>query len=142
MARLELTERGRSAEDAAMPRIAALCLGPEADRLYSLGLAGGRIESWDLTGGGIEADQAEDLGGAAQPGASPGLALLDLDGDAVLFSAETGTPRLYDLGGNGAIGAGRALSVPSWRAAPLDPEVVALPSGGQMVYAGLSDRPG
>ena len=142
MARLHVTDYGRSAGDAAMPRIAALCLGPEADRLYSLTHAGGRIESWDLGGGGLAPRQGQDLVGAARLGAAPGLALLDLDGDAALVSAQAGALRLHALSDSGAIGASRALATPAWRAPPLDPEVMTLPNGGQMVYAGLSDRPG
>lgn len=141
MAGLEFMARGPG--DAAMPRITALVTAPDDVSLYSITRSGGRIEAWETPASGLVPRHARDLDGAARAGAVPDLAFLDLASGPALLATGLGAPRLHSLSDSGRIGAGQALSVPSWGvSAPVDPEAVALPGGEWMVYGGLSDRPG
>lgn len=143
MANLEFTARGRSAGGAAVPRITALMADPETGSLHSITADGGRIQSWDITGRGIDARHGLDMDSASQAGAASDLALLDFASGPALLATGPGAARLHLISDAGAIGAGRALAAPTWGlSAPVDVEMVSLPGGGEMLYGGLSGRPG
>lgn len=143
MAKLEFAARGRNAEDATVPRITALMADTETGLLHSITADGGRIESWDITARGVDARHWIELDSASQAGAVPDLARLDLISGPALLATGPGAAGLHLISDAGGIGAGRTLSVPAWgRSAPVDVEMVALSGGGQVLYGGLSNRPG
>jgi len=143
MANLEFTARGRSAGDAALPRITSLLADPETGLLYSITADGGRIQSWNAVGRGIDARHGLDMDSASQAGAASGLAMLDLASGPALLATGPGAAQLHMMSDSGEIGTGRALMAPTWGlSAPVDVEMVPLPGGGEMLYGGLSGRPG
>ncbi|SLN68519.1 Hemolysin, chromosomal [Limimaricola soesokkakensis] len=143
MANLEFTARGRSAGDAAVPRITALMADPKSELLHSITADGGRIQSWDVAGRGIDAHHRLEMESANQAGAASDLALLDLASGPALLATGPGAARLHVISDSGEIGTGRALAASTWGlSAPVDVEMVSLPGGGEMLYGGLSGRPG
>ncbi|WP_432257141.1 calcium-binding protein [Limimaricola sp. AA108-03] len=124
-----------------MPRITALMADAETGSLHSITADGGRIQSWGITGRGIDARHGLEMDSASQAGAVSNLALLDLASGPALLATGPGAARLHLISDAGAIGAGRALAASTWGlSAPVNLEMVSLPGGGQVLYGGLSGR--
>lgn len=120
-----------------MPRVTALMADSETGLLHSITADGVRIQSWDITGRGIDARHGLEMVSASQAGAVSNLALLDLAWGPALLATGPGAARLHLISDAGAIGAGRAMAAPTWGlSAPVDVEMVSLPGADRCSTAG------
>ncbi|MCZ4262833.1 hypothetical protein O4G76_18510 [Limimaricola sp. G21655-S1] len=117
-----------------MPRITALMADPKSELLHSITADGGRIQSWDVAGRGIDAHHRLEMESASQAGAASDLALLDLASGPALLATGPGAARLHVISDSGEIGTGRALAASTWGlSAPVDVEMMSLLGGGEML---------
>lgn len=119
----------------------ALGTGVRADVLYSTTRYDGQIDSWDVAGTALTAQDSAtfDIGPVA--GNQPALAFV---GDQILSGGgPSGAMTLRDLNTDGSFGTTTTLSGTNGFDSPLiSPTVVDLGTGNTSLYAGLSDQDG